>query len=113
MTTEQDEEVLNRGGEAASRFEDSPTETHKTSETPSEADRDSISKKISDSPTITSNTTELRRSTRQRHQSGEWWKASANIALSARLVPLYTSPQPPMITSTFGFRELRVSMILS
>ena len=58
-----------------------------------------------------STATELRSSTRQRKAPSEWWKTSANIALSQESYHYRISLQPLRLISISGLQELIKSMI--
>ena len=79
------EDTLNQGGDTQVRSSSIP-EKITESESPepeSDSDRDEDYQEV----TPESTSTELRRGTRQRKPPSEWWKTTANIALSANIVP--------------------------
>lgn len=83
------EEVMNRGGETTVRFNTASAHDENESDQSSDAEEVDTQNECTEPLQRLSSlpTTEPRRSTRQRQNTGEWWKASANIALSARVVP--------------------------
>ena len=79
------EDTLDQGGDTKVESE-SISETEPEKESP-ELNSDNDSDEDYQEATNDSTPTELRRGTRERKPPSEWWKTTASIALSAKIVP--------------------------
>ena len=83
------EDTSNPGGDEQTRFNSISEDISdkESQQTDSDTDNDDDYVEASNDPTVEPDSSGLRRSTRPRKPPSEWWKSSANIALSARIVP--------------------------